>query len=88
MESSFGVIVTGDRVFLPGILANEILHGQHAAHPSCVVAEEDTPKSCERTAHVGFCSDGGLDTLGIGGPRDDTHSAATHDCGVDALIWD
>jgi hypothetical protein len=52
-----------------GILLDEVLHAQHARHPSCVITEEDAAKRSECTDQVGFDGDWGFDTSKISRAR-------------------
>ncbi len=63
-----------------GVLANKVRHTEDTSHPSSVITEEDTSKRSKGAHQVGLDGDGGLDTRGIGGPRDH-HSSARHNGG-------
>lgn len=55
------------------------LHAQHSTHPSSIVSEEDSAKSCKCTDEIGSNSDWGFDASDISSTVKDNVLVATHD---------
>ena len=81
MESCYSGLVVRIGILETSVLSNEVGHGQHAAHPSGVIAKEDTAKGSEGADEISFEGDGSFDTRGVGGPSDD-NSSSRHVCGI------
>ena len=82
MEGGDSGLIAWVWIWQVSILSDKVFHGEHAAHPSGVITEEDAAKGSKSTDEVGLDGDGGFDTRGICGPSNYSYSAATHVCDI------
>ena len=83
MESLYSDSIGGVRVGQTGVLADEVFHAEDAAHPSCVVAEEDASEGGEGADDVGAEGDGGFEAGGGCSCREGDCAASSHGGGID-----